>query len=185
MNEHKQYTKPKTIIQKKKQCILSYGYLDNLYFVERKDFELLNLERKTIELVIKNLYKNKEYGGFKYSIDSYLNSLFASTVELDIKEVVDNLYNDGFHVWNRLNKYYVVAFAINYNRFDIYSKDCDKKLIEWEDLDSSGDDTDKSDDSCDSDNKKKKNGKIVYQINDENYNVNPVITFVADILTND
>ena len=68
------------------------------------------------------------------------------------------LVEDGYHVWNRLHKYYVVAFAIDYIRFEVYSKSCDKELVEW-----------REDDRYD---------EIVENIDDPNYNENPVITMV-------
>src|ERR1700722_4382478 len=46
-------------------------------------------------------------------------------------EVVATLISDDYYVINRYQKYYVIAFAINYTRFEIYSKDCDKELIQW------------------------------------------------------
>ena len=46
-------------------------------------------------------------------------------------EIVDSLMKRGYWVWNRYEKYYVVAFALDFTKFEVYSKDCDKRLIEW------------------------------------------------------
>ncbi len=46
---------------------------------------------------------------------------------------IDDLLTNRFTVVNRVEKYYVLAFAINGTRFEVYSKDCLKKLIEWGD----------------------------------------------------
>jgi len=43
--------------------------------------------------------------------------------------------NKGYWVWNRFEKYYVVAFALDFTRFEVYSKDCDKQLIKWREND--------------------------------------------------
>lgn len=40
------------------------------------------------------------------------------------------LLTNKFAVINRVEKYYVITFAINGTRFEIYSKDCDKELID-------------------------------------------------------
>jgi hypothetical protein len=74
--------------------------------------------------------------------------------------IVDKLLDKHYFVKNRYNKYYVIAFAINYTRFEVYSKDCDKELIEWRDEALSVDDP------------------IKGVITNPDYNENPVITFL-------
>jgi hypothetical protein len=146
----------------KDKYTFSYAYFDDLKQIEYQEYKIDNLKYKTIEKCVRKIYDHEEYKGFKYSIESYLNSFPPTSAEQDIKEVVENLCNDGYSVWNRVNKYYVVAFAIDYVRFDIYSKDCDKELIDW------GAD---------------KNGDIVNINTDEDYNKNPV-TKIIDTLLN-
>ena len=70
----------------------------------------------------------------------------------DIDSITDALLSDGYYVLNRYEKYYVVAFALNYTRFEVFSKDCDKELITWPE-----------------------DGPIVNVIDDPDYNENPVI----------
>ena len=83
------------------------------------------------------------------------------SLDYDKNEVLSELLDKNYYVLNRYQKYYVIAFAINYTRFEIYSKDCNKKLIRWRD----------------DDKKDKVEGIIV----DENYNENPVITFMKSL----
>jgi hypothetical protein len=45
--------------------------------------------------------------------------------------VAESLLERGYWVANRVNKYYVVAFALDGTEFDVYSKDCDPREIEW------------------------------------------------------
>lgn len=37
-----------------------------------------------------------------------------------------------FVVWNHIEEYYIVSFAIDYAKFHIYCKDCDVETIDWE-----------------------------------------------------
>ena len=73
-------------------------------------------------------------------------------------EVVRDLSEDGYYCWNRFEKYYVIAFAIDYVRFEVFSKYCDKELIKW-----------RENDTYD---------EIKENIEDDNYNENPVITLL-------
>ena len=45
--------------------------------------------------------------------------------------VVKGLSKHGYYRMNSVNKYYSVAFAIDYTRFNVWSKDCDETLIKW------------------------------------------------------
>jgi hypothetical protein len=74
----------------------------------------------------------------------------------ELNEVTNDLLDRNYSVWNRYEKYYVIAFALNYTRFEIFSKDCDKQLIQWREKD--------------------ENDEVTGLITDDNYNENPVIT---------
>jgi len=76
----------------------------------------------------------------------------------EIQEITQDLLNSGYYVWNRFEKYYVIAFALNFTRFEVFSKDCDKELIKWRDNDESD--------------------EIKGLLVDDNYNENPVITMM-------
>jgi hypothetical protein len=49
----------------------------------------------------------------------------------EIMRIAARLFRDGYYVLNRVNKYYVVAFALDWVRFEIYSKDCPKEVVKW------------------------------------------------------
>jgi hypothetical protein len=49
----------------------------------------------------------------------------------DDKDVVKCLFEDKYFCWNRFQKYYVIAYAIDYNRFAVFSKDCKTRLVKW------------------------------------------------------
>jgi len=42
------------------------------------------------------------------------------------------LKTKGYYVANQYNKYYVYAYSIDYVRFEIYSKQCSRTVIDWE-----------------------------------------------------
>src|SRR5690606_10169688 len=48
-----------------------------------------------------------------------------------IAEIANDLLKNEYYVLNLMAKYYVVAFALNFTRLEIYSKDCDKEIISW------------------------------------------------------
>ncbi|AYV86679.1 MAG: hypothetical protein Sylvanvirus6_20 [Sylvanvirus sp.] len=72
------------------------------------------------------------------SLDLLSSSVKSKKIILlrdDIKEVCKNitgsLIDKHYFVANRRNKYYVMCFALNYTRFDVFSKDCPKQLMVW------------------------------------------------------
>lgn len=75
--------------------------------------------------------------------------------------IVQHLMHDNYCSVNRYNKYYVIAFAIDFLRFEVFSKDCDKKRIKW-----------RRDDSSD---------PVIHNITCKNYNENPVIRLMKTI----
>ena len=50
----------------------------------------------------------------------------------DKEIVLNNLKTKGYYVANQYNKYYVYAYSIDYVRFEIYSKQCSRTVIDWE-----------------------------------------------------
>lgn len=110
-------------------------------------------------------YLEKKTKGNKYHDKSQYFKSYDGKDDLqeeDIEYIANELMETQYFVKNRYNKYYVIAFAINYTRFEIYSKDCDKELIDWgiEEL-----------------------GQIKGEINDPDYNVNSVIKLVKELTT--
>lgn len=75
--------------------------------------------------------------------------------EIDESAIVADLLSDKFYVINRYEKYYVIAFALDFTRFEVYSKDCSKELIKWRSTDA--------------------NDPVAGLITDGDYNMNPVI----------
>lgn len=106
---------------------LSFAILDDLnqkyYFSE--DFtsydELTQILTKIWDSF---LSEEVEYGDRGYFFQK-------NTKSEDINDVLYKLKQNNYYVCNRINKYYVYAFAINYKRFWIWSKDCEAKIIEW------------------------------------------------------
>ena len=98
-----------------------------------------------------------------YDKAGFFNDVLVGESELDetINIIIKSLMKKHYYVCNRWNKYYVIAFSINYIRFDIYSKDCDKKLIHWRDND--------------------QQDPIKGTIQNPNYNENPVITLMNQL----
>lgn len=82
----------------------------------------------------------------------------------DENKVVKRLQTDGYYCRNRFEKYYVIAWALNYTRFEVFSKDCEKQLISW----NLGHEVEFE-------------GEIKGIIDDNNYNENPVISLLRKI----
>ena len=48
------------------------------------------------------------------------------------EEIISDLLNSKYHVRNRYEKYYVLAFAIDHAIFPIWSKDCGARNVHWQ-----------------------------------------------------
>lgn len=81
----------------------------------------------------------------------YLESIDES----EISAVSRNLCSKKYSVINRYEKYYVIAFSLDYTRFEVFSKDCNKELISW--------------------GRNNEKATKVEQITDPEYNMNPVL----------
>lgn len=93
---------------------------------------------------------------------TYNNPAFTGYLaHYDEDGIVQHLMQDKYCGVNRYNKYYVIAFAIDFLRFEVFSKDCDKKRIKW-----------RKDDSGD---------PVIHNITCKNYNENPVIRLMKTI----
>lgn len=111
--------------------------------------------KKLNNVIDKETKELSEIVGY-YSKDN--SSLYYHTKEFIEKyknEIIDDLIKDNYCVQNRFNKHYVIAFAINYTRFEIYCKDCDKEIIKWREND--------------------EQDPIKGIIRNKNYNENPVV----------
>lgn len=153
--------------QEQNKTVVSFGVLDDCRWTDqangpfhREITDLKNLAKTLREMIayaIQQRYGDEWNGREDWDSDDEL-------CDIDVDYVAEKLIEQGYFVFNRVNKYYVVAFALDYTRFEIYSKDCDKQLIDW----------------C-VDNEKAKNAKIVHQIEDPDYNENPVIQILKDL----
>jgi hypothetical protein len=113
-----------------------------------------------IKSILNDLYKsNEDPSGYYARFDSYYKKKFFPT-EHEINEIAQDLSDCGYYVINRFEKYYVIAYALDFTRFEIFSKDCDKELIIWPDS---------------------PNGKVIGLITDPDYNENPVIKLMNSL----
>ncbi len=151
--------------------------LKKKYSIEDKVIENITKELMTISTIsfcvcddlrpdeiITKSFKNKEELTnilkeiWKIGTEKYSHTYFFDNIS--IESVVDDLLTEGYCVYNRREKYYVVAFAINYKRFWIWSKDCEAKIIKWKEND--------------------ENDCIAKNL-EEDYDVNPVIKMMSKL----
>jgi hypothetical protein len=89
---------------------------------------------------------------------TYFMRYLKEDKDLYIVKICNSLRKNNYYVINRFQKYYVIAFSLDYTKFDIFSKDENKILIKWRDDD--------------------EDDPITGIITDPDYNENPVITFM-------
>lgn len=155
--------------------MLSFTILDDLQYTDDPvHVEIDNTETDTLKAAIDKIaapylkYIQRRKGlDYKqtYSLEDVPDEKADSSgyffeLDFDIHEIIDDLQEQGYYCLNRYQKYYVVAFALNYTRFEVFSKDCDKEIINW------GND---------------KEGEIVHRIQNEKYNENPVVSFMKSL----
>ncbi|XWV25685.1 hypothetical protein QJ857_gp0010 [Tupanvirus soda lake] len=68
-----------------------------------------------IVLFANNFKNNTDCAGY---FDKYLSVILI----VNINYISETLKLQDYYVINRYNKYYIVAFAINYTRFEIFSR---------------------------------------------------------------
>ena len=135
--------------------ILSFTVLDDLnpaYGPVHETLDDLTLSsiEKSVRKILQNFNSSNDPSGYYHQ---YKDS--------DMESIVNSLFSKKYYVINRFEKYYVIAFAIDYTRFEVFSRDCDKELIKWRDVD--------------------ENDLKIEQIDDPEYNVNPVIKLMQQI----
>lgn len=133
---------------------LSFCILDDLRPIYGQiHVQYSNIEelRNEVMKILVDLKKSGDPTGY------YVNTITLA----EIDETIRCLTTDKYEVWNRFEKYYVIAWAIDYTRFEVYSKDYDKKLIKWREHD--------------------ENDPIVGIVDDPAYNENPVIKLVQEL----
>ena len=99
--------------------------------------------------------------------------------EKNADDVAETLLEDGYFVRNRVEKYYVIAFSLDFTTFSVYSKDCDPRPIDWKEVpedDSDGDEPEVREKI------EVRNGDFKGPLLNEDDNVNPVIAAVKNAL---
>ena len=162
-----------------KMYTLSFGIIDYLSF--GRDYPvhitLDNFDRNTIEAGIKQLVnpfvkhnkrtKHLDWNDHeKYDVKEGeavdpTGRYFCDFTLQELYGITNCLVEEGYYVVNRYEKYYVIAFSINYTRFEVFSKDCDKEIIKWREED--------------------QEDPIKGIIKNNNYNENPVITLLKQL----
>lgn len=139
--------------------ILSFCILDDLnpvYGPIHKQIKDISLQEilKNVKEIFNEFFEGSDPTGY----------LHDDINENKINRIAQFLVNQQYYVINRYEKYYVIAFSLDYTRFEVFSKDCDKRLIKWRDDDS--------------------NDKIAGIINDPTYNESPVLKLMKLINKN-
>ena len=142
------------------RTVLSFSILDDLNHMSNypKHVELQDKTFQTIKTAILGLLQNFKNGS-DYDPSYFFDREFFSTNEY-INQIVEDLLDKNYYRRNRVEKYYVIAFALDYTRFEIFSKDCEKQLIDWG---------------------VENHGEIKGIIHNEDYNENPIITLLKNI----
>ena len=113
--------------KREESVTLSFGVLDDLewkcdccprHVSVKKDLSDL---RGALDRIFARIREDKCHYG----------TMFLEEYESYRGEIVAGLVDDGYWVLNRYDKYYAVAFALDFTSFLVYSKDCDAELIDW------------------------------------------------------
>ncbi len=125
------------------QHVLSYGYLDNLAHIHASPWSFrFNSRNKAdrdekikrlMEVIFKRAIMKPIMNHEQKSKDMSLSfpTHWETQVEPHKDEIIKSLCEQGHWVYNDYDKNYVIAFAINFAEFEVWSKGCDKKLIKW------------------------------------------------------
>lgn len=100
---------------------LCFGILDDLSFSEKK---IIKCDSKiSLEKAFKACWETLFFHSYLYwGYRSHPKSW---------KSELNELMNEKYSVWNQVEKYYVVCFGLNFETFDIWSRDCPKEQITW------------------------------------------------------
>ncbi|AQN68726.1 hypothetical protein [Saudi moumouvirus] len=78
--------------------------------------------------ILKNIWNKFLSGNYSDRTHYFFDN---KTMKEDIKYVLKRLKNENYCVFNGFEKYYVVAFSLNYTKFYIWSRDCKPLIINW------------------------------------------------------
>jgi len=117
--------------------------------------------------------KYHNYDDLRKSVCEYLGILLNDSnlyFDMSVTYLLGQLLEYDHCVFNRHQKYYVIAFAINFEPFQIWSKDCEARIIKWNPIDEQSKEI------------------IDYKLNNnvinpppEDYNLNPVIKCMENL----
>ncbi|BCS83648.1 hypothetical protein QLL95_gp0475 [Cotonvirus japonicus] len=105
---------------------LSFCMMDDLDVRISREWKFSN--ESEIRPILEKLW-NKFLSGKCSDISGYFFD--NASKNDDIEYVYQSLTKKKYYVRNRFEKYYVVAFALDYTKFYVWSKDCDPKIINW------------------------------------------------------
>ena len=100
---------------------LCFGILDDLRFSVKK---IIKCENK---IVLKKAFKACYESIFSHS---YLYWDYSNSPQF-YKYDFDKLIDTGHLVWNQIEKYYVVCFGLDYETFNVWSRDYPSQEIQW------------------------------------------------------
>lgn len=97
---------------------ISFGYFDETKFVDR--YIIKYFYEEELKIIFNILWSNvlHKHHPYDFSID-------GNTYHFD------ELIKVGHLCWNQLSKYYVACFAINFQKFEIWSRDRPSTTIDW------------------------------------------------------
>ena len=116
---------------------LSFCILDDLkprygpVHIEINDLKYETISN-AVEKIAQQIIKNQSdcTGCYFYSEYDMGNSI-SFVPKYNNNTITNELLENGYYVLNRYEKYYVIAFALNYKEFKVVSANCLKELIEW------------------------------------------------------
>jgi hypothetical protein len=107
-----------------KKTVISFTILNDLRHIDR--VPVFSETNGTIDeyIVFINTIRDK----FKDNDPTYLIEDWTDNF---IASLAIRIQKDRYVVYNRVEKYYVMAFALDYTRCEVFSKDYYKELIKW------------------------------------------------------
>jgi hypothetical protein len=102
---------------------LSVAVLDDLRFKFKENVTFTT--REELITCLKRYYKKIRVEYDELYMEDELD-------ERHVESNTDTLLERGYLCWNRVQKYYVLCFAIDYKKFRVWSNDCDAEIIEWD-----------------------------------------------------
>ena len=108
----------------------------NTYMSKQSEyFDAKDYEQNSINRLKNPIYEEKIKIIIEECVDLEYNCLDPSSYYfingINITHVSNNLSYSNYSVLNQYERYYVHAYAIDFVRFEIFSKDYEKEIIDW------------------------------------------------------